>query len=170
MLNRPGHTPGVIRRTVRPGDERRIAELHRRVYGPEYGLNDGFVSEVRASVEAAIATGWPDSGGGVWVADAGDGGVLGSLALTDEGGGRGRLRWFVLDPSLRGQGLGRWLLSELLDEARAQGLGQLELETFSGLESAARLYREAGFRLVWERRREDWGPALTYQQYELSLR
>jgi ribosomal protein S18 acetylase RimI-like enzyme len=160
----------VIRRALRPGDEQRIAELHRRVYQPEYGLDDEFVSEVRAGVEAAVASGWPRSGGGVWVADDGNGRVLGSLALTDEGGGCGRIRWFVIDPCLRGTGLGRSLLGELLVEARAQGLGQLALETFSSLESAARLYREAGFRLVWERPREDWGTAITYQRYELALR
>ena len=160
----------MIRRALRPGDEQRIAELHRRVYQPEYGLDDEFVSEVRAGVEAAVAGGWPRSGGGVWVADDGNGRVLGSLALTDEGGGCGRIRWFVLDPCLRGKGLGRSLLGELLVEARAQGLGQLALETFSSLESAAAALSRGRVPARVGATARGLGATITYQRYELALR
>jgi hypothetical protein len=36
-----------IRRELREGDADAIAELHRRVYGSEYGLNERFVQGVR---------------------------------------------------------------------------------------------------------------------------
>ena len=49
-----------------------------------------------------------------------DGELCGSLALTDEGGGLGRLRWFVLSPALRGRGMGRSLVTDLLAFARGQ--------------------------------------------------
>ena len=103
------------------------------------------------------------------MADRGAGQLSGSLGLTQEGDGVGRLRWFVLDRSLRGQGWGGWLLAELLGQARAEGLHRLELETFSALTTAAHLYRRAGFRLIWERVRHDWGPPVTYQGYQLDL-
>jgi ribosomal protein S18 acetylase RimI-like enzyme len=159
----------MIRRNLDPPDADAIAELHRRVYTPEYGMNEVFVSRVAEGVHAAVAGGWPRAGGAVWLVD-GEAELRGSLALTDEGEGLGRLRWFVLDPTLRGRGLGRRLVSELVATARQQGFERLELETFSALTSAARIYREHGFTRTWERERTDWGPPITYQQYELSLR
>ena len=163
------HTDFVIRRDLDPAEADAVAELHRRVYGPEYGMNDEFVSRVAEGLHAAVARGWPNSGGGVWLIDE-NAELCGSLALTDEGEGLGRVRWFVLDSALRGQGLGRKMVSELVATAREQRFERLELETFSALTAAARIYREHGFERTWERERTDWGPPITYQQYELSLR
>jgi GNAT superfamily N-acetyltransferase len=157
-----------VRRSLREGDPEAIVDLHRRVYTPEFGMGPGFVAAVAAGIHAAVASGWPSIGGGVWLIDSA-GQLSGALALTHEGDGVGRVRWFVLDPSLRGRGWGGSLFADLLDQARAEGLHRLELETFSALTTAARLYRRAGFRLVWERVRHDWGPPVTYQGYQLDL-
>jgi GNAT superfamily N-acetyltransferase len=160
--------PTLIRRTLRDGDASGIAELHRRVYVPEYGMNEEFVGRVAAGVDAAVLAGWPEAGGGVWLIDRGAE-LSGCLALTDEGDGLGRLRWFVLEAQLRGRGLGRSLVDELLASAHAQGFARLELETFSALSSAASIYRQAGFALTWEQERFDWGPPILYQHYALEL-
>ncbi len=153
---------------MRPGDAAAIGELHRRVYVPEYGLNDMFVAAVTAGVERAVAARWPERGGGVWLVEQ-DGVVRGSLGLTDAGEGLGHVRWFALEPELRGLGLGRQLIGELLDLAREQGLRRLELGTFSALTTAARIYRGFGFRLTAEHQRTDWGAPLTFQYYALDL-
>jgi ribosomal protein S18 acetylase RimI-like enzyme len=158
----------TTRRTLYRADIVAIADLHRRIYGPEYELNERFSETVEHDVAAAVARGWPARTGAVWLIEAG-GPLLGALALTDEGGGVGRVRWFALDPILRGRGLGRSLMAELLDEARAAGLCTLRLETIKVLTVAARIYTGSGFRVVWEREREDWGPRITYQGYELTL-
>ena len=159
----------TIRRALREGDVQAIADLHRRVYGPEYGRNEEFVSSVTRGIEEAHRAGWPEQSGAVWLVER-RGRLVGSLALTDEGGGVGRVRWFVLEADVRGRGLGRSLVAELLDEARGAGMRKLVLETFSALTAAARIYREAGFELRWSREREDWGPPVTYQGYDLELR
>ena len=157
-----------VHRSLRLGDAEAIRELHRRVYVPEYGMNDEFVRRVGEGIDEAVAQGWPEAGGGVWIVEH-DGAVRGCLGLTDQGDGLGRLRWFVLEQSLRRRGLGRQLVSELLATARAQRLRRLELETFSALTEAARLYRSVGFRLTWERPRSDWGVPIVYQHYALEL-
>jgi RimJ/RimL family protein N-acetyltransferase len=158
----------AVRRAVREGDAQAIADLHRRVYGAEYGMNEEFVASVRRSIDAALGRGWPRRGGAVWLVER-SGRLVGSLALTDEGAGVGRVRWFVLEVAVRGRGLGRSLVAELLDEARAAGMRRLELETFSALAAAAHIYTAAGFELRWSRERLDWGSAVTYQGYELEL-
>jgi GNAT superfamily N-acetyltransferase len=91
------------------------------------------------------------------------------VALTDEGDGVGSLRWVLLAPELRGAGLGRRLVGEAVDRARALGMHRVELYTFSALRTAARIYREAGFRVVNSYERSDWGPTITYQEYALEL-
>ena len=120
-IERPTIDQITIRRRLKQNDGLAIGELHRRVYMSEHGLNDRFTESVDDDVARAIASGWPECSGGVWLVDRG-GPLLGALALTDEGDGLGRVRWFALDPSLRGQGLGRSLFDELLAQARAQNL------------------------------------------------
>src|SRR5436305_10080826 len=155
-------------RSLRQGDAAAIAELHRRLYVPEYGMNDEFVRRVAEGVEAAVAGGWPERAGAVWLARQ-DGVVRGSLGLTDQGYALGRLRWFALEAPLRGRGLGRQLVNELLVVAREAGMRRLELETFSALGTAARIYRSVGFSLTSERERTDWGVPIVYQHYSLDL-
>ena len=90
--------------------------------------------------------------------------------MTDEGESIACVRFFVLDPDLRGRGLGRHLLEELLERARASGFERAVLETFSDLTAAAHLYREYGFRVMSAETGPRWGRAeLTYQRYELEL-
>jgi ribosomal protein S18 acetylase RimI-like enzyme len=161
-MNRP-----VIRRTLQDGDVEAITALHDRVYRHEYNTNDAMVAGVVQTLADATALGWP-AGGGVWLVEC-DGHLSGSLGLVAEGEGRGRVRWFVFDPSLRGLGLGRVLLGELLQRACAERMTELVLDTFSELSVAARLYRSVGFEVVDERTRDDWGIEMTYQRYELRL-
>ena len=164
-------TQPTVRRTLREDDVDAIAALHRRVYGAEHGTNEAFVAGVAGSLARAAARGWPATGGGVWLVEHG-GRLRGSLGLTGERPGLGRLRWFVLEPTLRGRGLGTRLVAELVELARAQGMQELELETFSDLAVAARIYRANGFRVVSERVRADWRSAerpMTYQRYHRRL-
>jgi ribosomal protein S18 acetylase RimI-like enzyme len=159
----------LIRRSLREGDLRGIAGLHRRVYVNEFDRNEEFIAAIERNLERAVATGWPEDSGAVWLVQRGAK-LDGSLGLTHDEPGVGRVRWFALDPAVRGRRLGGELLAELVETARAAGMQRLELDTFSALTVAARIYRAAGFRLVWERERSDWGPPITYQGYELELR
>ncbi len=162
--------PMVIHRELGPDGAQAIIDLHRRVYAGEFERNDAFMAAVAKTVQDARAAGWPENGGAVWLVRRPDGRVDGSLGLTRESDSVGQLRWFVFTPELRGQGLGRKLLGELLEEARAAGLGRIELDTYTELEAAARLYLEVGFRAVGDRERHDWGPPIVYRHYELDLR
>ena len=158
----------AIRRTLRPGDAEGIADLHDRVYRDEYGLDGRFRASVARGIDEAVAAGWPDRSGEVWLID-GERELAGSLGLTVIGDGAGQLRWFVLAPELRGRRLGQALVAELVDEARNAGIRRLVLETFSALTTAAHIYRGLGFRVVREERTDMWGPPITYQGYELTL-
>jgi GNAT superfamily N-acetyltransferase len=159
----------VIRRELGPGDAEGIVELHDRMYSAEHGLDHRSRATVARDVQTALDSGWPEPAGAVWLVDRCDE-LAGTLALTPEGKDIGAVHWFMLVPELRGQGLGRSLFAELLAEARRADLARLQLGTFSALRTAARIYRDAGFRVVSERESDEWGPLLTMQKYELRLR
>ena len=151
----------TVRRELRAGDLGAIIAHHGRLYPSEHGVDASFEAHVAASVAAAAGRpGWPRETEAVWIVEL-DGEHAGSLALTDEGGGLAMLRWFVLDPQLRG------LVHQLVD-ARPCVLD--ELQTFSELRAAAHLYRSFGFEVVRAETGPRWGRSeITYQRYELTF-
>ena len=158
-----------IRRELRPGDLGAIIEHHGRTYAREYGVDSSFEAHVAAAVARAALRGFPRENEAIWIVER-NGAHAGSLAMTDEGDGVACIRFFVLDSNLRGRGLGRRLLEELLDVARAAGFERAMLETFSDLTAAAHLYREHGFRVTNAETGARWGRAeITYQCYEAEL-
>jgi ribosomal protein S18 acetylase RimI-like enzyme len=158
-----------IRRELRPGDLGAIVAHHGTVYAHEYGVDSTFEAHVGAAVAKVAQRGWPGAREGVWIVER-EGRHAGSLALTEESRDLAYVRFFVLDAELRGAGLGRMLLGELLEDAQAAGYATVALETFSDLETAARLYRAHGFELVSADTGPRWGRAeITYQRYELDL-
>ena len=143
--------------------------MHGRLYAREYGNDSSFEAMVAGSVTRAAMRGFPRERERLWVVES-DGAFAGSLALTDEDGVSGMIRWVLLDPSVRGHGLGRRLVSEAVAEARELGYERLELETFSDLTAAAAIYRSYGFRLTGEEIGPRWGRgSVNYQHYELEL-
>jgi GNAT superfamily N-acetyltransferase len=160
----------TVRRELRAGDLGAIIAHHGRLYPSERGVDASFEAHVAASVAAAAGRpGWPRETEAVWIVEV-DGEHAGSLALTDEGGGLAMLRWFVLDPQLRGRGLGRRLIAELLELAEWIGYERVALETFSDLRAAAHLYNSFGFEVVRAETGPRWGRSeITYQRYELTF-
>jgi GNAT superfamily N-acetyltransferase len=158
-----------IRRELRPGDLGAILEQHGRQYSREYGVDSNFEAHVAAGLANAALRGFPQPGEAIWIVEH-DGAHSGSLALTDEGDGEAWARWFLLDPAVRGHGLGRRLVDELVATAKEGAYERVVLETFSDLRAAAHLYRSHGFRVTDAETRPRWGRAeLTYQRYELAL-
>jgi GNAT superfamily N-acetyltransferase len=159
----------TIRSELRPGDLGLILAHHGRIYGAEYGVDATFEGHVASTLARAAIRGFPTPREAVRLVEL-DGRHAGSLALTDEGDGEATIRWFVLSPTVRGRGLGRRLLGEMLDKASEVGYARVGLETFSELEAAAHLYLERGFEVVWEDPAPRWGrDRITYQRYELEL-
>jgi GNAT superfamily N-acetyltransferase len=156
--------PVRVRRELRRGDPEAIERLHGEIYGREHGVNATFQDDVAAALSEAFAAGWPERGG-LWAVEREDR-LAGTLALCEETESVARVRWFLLDPVLRGEGLGRRLLDELIAEADDAGYELLQLDTFSRLRTAARLYRQHGFTVTSEREWTRWGPRLLLQRYE----
>jgi ribosomal protein S18 acetylase RimI-like enzyme len=159
----------IVRSDLRPGDMEEIVAHHRRVYGEEYGVNSEFGDFVAVAVARAVERGFPGEREAIRIVEI-DGEHVGSIALTDEGNGEAAIRWVVLSPEARGRGLGRRLVSELLELAKELGYRCVWLDTFSELTTAAQLYLDAGFAVTGSDTAPRWGrESITYQHYELEL-
>jgi ribosomal protein S18 acetylase RimI-like enzyme len=159
----------TVRDEFRPGDLEAIVAHHRRIYGEEYGVDSRFGDFVAAAVTRAAERGFPTERETIRIVEL-DGEHAGSIGLSDEGDGEAAIRWVVLSPEVRGDGLGRRLLGEMLAFAEDQGYRRVWLETFSELTVAAQLYRECGFVVTSADTAPRWGrEAITMQRYELGL-
>lgn len=159
----------IVRDDLRPGDLEAIVAHHRIVYGAEYGVDSRFGDFVAAAVSRAAERGFPTEREAIRIVEL-DGEHVGSMGLSDEGDGEAAIRWVVLSAEVRGKGLGRRLLGELLAFAGEHGYRRVWLETFSELTAAAHLYRERGFEMTAADTAPRWGrDAITMQRYELEL-
>ncbi len=80
-----------------------------------------------------------------WTAEL-DGVAAGHIELVRTGPAIGRLARVLLDPALRGRGLGRALAAAAVEAATAAGVTTLDLNVITGNLAAERTYRSLGFR------------------------
>jgi GNAT superfamily N-acetyltransferase len=159
-----GPTPGlVLRHLLGPADVATIVARHGALYREEEGFDETFADYVERPLSAVVRAG--READRVWVAER-DGRFLGSIAMVALEDGTCQLRWFLVEPAARGQGLGARLMTEALAFAEARGAGRVLLWTVASLTAAARLYLRFGFRLVEERPARRWGREVLEQRYE----
>ena len=158
----------MVRDELRAGDLEAIVAHHRRIYGEGYGVDSSLgTSSPRRGHTAE--RGFPGDREAIRIVEL-DGEHAGSFGLSDEGDGEAAIRWVVLSPEVRGNGLGRRLLGEMLAFAEDHGYRRVWLETFSDLQAAAHLYREHGFVVTSADTAPRWGrESITFQRYELEL-
>jgi putative acetyltransferase len=94
---------------------------------------------------ADVPRSYQSRGGTFRVIEDEGGAIVGCGGLYPMDGGVVELRKMYFRPAIRGQGMGRRLLEDLLAEARRREFGRIELETASNLTAAIALYQRAGF-------------------------
>lgn len=157
----------------RPGDLGRIVSAHGEVYGREFGWpGAGFEAAVAEGL-GTFARAYParaaTDGDRVWIAERA-GTYAGSVAVQDVVPGRSaQLRWLIVAPAARGQGLGERLTTAVVARCRERGLATVRLFTTPGQGAAIALYRKLGFRKLGEEPHDRWGFATVLEWYELTL-
>ena len=156
-----------IRTQIKPGDIGYITYLHGVLYAAEYGLDQAFEGYVAAGL-GEFAQSFVEQKDFFAVAEIADT-IVGSIAIVGHGDQTAQLRWFLVHPDARGQGVGRTLLQQSLAFCRDRRFKSVFLWTVSELTVAARLYREAGFRVTETKTHQLWGAMRTEERYDLSL-
>jgi GNAT superfamily N-acetyltransferase len=159
----------AIHDTWTPGAIGGIAALHARTYAASHGFGAFFEAKVARELGDFLLRFDPARDLFRCAVDA-EGRVLGSIALDcGEDPRSAHLRWFILDPALRGRGLGRRWLDQAIARARRVDATEVHLWTLAGLDAAARLYDAAGFVLDREETAQQWGRAVTERRLVLPL-
>lgn len=149
----------------RPGMIGRIAQMHGEYYAKHYGFGHFFEIKVAGGLAEFISR-LDTPCNQVWLAVQGEK-IVGSVAIDgqDLGNNEAHLRWFILDDSCRGSGIGRRLLHEAMAFCDSQDFSSVQLWTFSGLNAARKLYESFGFTLHKEWQGDQWGRMMTEQQF-----
>ncbi|CAO3406733.1 GNAT family N-acetyltransferase [Azospirillum largimobile] len=90
-----------------------------------------------------------------------DGVPVGCAALRVDPAGYGEVKRMYVDPAARGHRIGDRLLARMEEQARAEGLAALLLESGIHQHEALALYRKAGF--------TDRGPYACYEENGVSV-
>ena len=159
--------PRITFRDYRSGDLGWLTYRHAVIYRQEFGWNEEFEALV-AEILAAFVRNYDPKRERCWIADR-DGVAVGSVFLVRETDEVGRLRLLFVDPSARGQGIGRKLVDACVEHARNVGYRKVTLWTNDVLVSARRIYQAAGFKLVKQWEDYAFGKDLVGQDWEIEL-
>ncbi|WP_299605229.1 bifunctional helix-turn-helix transcriptional regulator/GNAT family N-acetyltransferase [uncultured Tateyamaria sp.] len=143
----------------------RVVEMHAHYYSGLVGFGLPFETKV-ASELAEFMTRLDAPTNGIWHVASG-GRISASIAIDgqDLEGDIAHLRWFIVDVTLRGTGIGKRLLDAAIAFCDAQGFSETHLWTFQGLDTARALYERVGFELAEEKAGRQWGADVIEQRF-----
>jgi GNAT superfamily N-acetyltransferase len=160
------HSTISVCHEIWPGDIGYITYMHAVLYAPEQGWDYTFDIYVALPLAEFAQSQSPQER--IWILKDGDR-IAGSMAIVRHSQKEAQLRWLLLEPEIRGRGIGRWLVEEALDFSRTSGYESIFLWTGDTLYIAANLYRSMGFVQRERLTHEIWGSTVTEVKYELPL-
>jgi DNA-binding MarR family transcriptional regulator/GNAT superfamily N-acetyltransferase len=167
LAGRAGEVGEIVLRPHAIGDMGWIIHRQAVLYAEEYGWDIGYEGLI-ADICGDFIRDFIPGKEFCWVAER-DGAILGSVFLVRRDETVGKLRLLYVEPSARGSGLGKRLVTACIEGARGAGYSKLVLWTNDVLAAARSIYRHAGFRLVEEERHKSFGKDLVGQNWELDL-
>lgn len=141
---------------------------HLRFYELEYGLtSDVWKTYVTDAVNQLVSS-LPSGESCAYILEA-NGVPSGCIAVAHAGEGVAQLRFFLIEPELRGAGCGNRLMEAALDFCREKQYKKVFLWTFSKLDAARHLYAKYGFQITETHENVDWGAPVLEERWEAML-
>jgi GNAT superfamily N-acetyltransferase len=152
-------------RAPEPGDLGWIVYRHGAIYGRDFGWKlEGLVAQVIADFEKSF----DPAKERCWIAEY-QGRPVGSIMLTKGSAEVARLRMLLIEPEVRGMGLGKHLVAECIAFAREAGYRQVTLWTHEVLKEARGIYQRAGFVRTEQKVHTLFGPPVRGETWDLDL-
>jgi GNAT superfamily N-acetyltransferase len=156
-----------IDHTFEPGDLGQLILIHGVQNFQDYKFNA--VHEAYcAKIAAAFILESTGDRSKVWLAKQ-KGSVVGSVFIFELPENQAQLRLLFVDASIRGCGLGRWLVEESVRYCRTAGFRTVFLWTVQGLDRAISIYSSLGFRQTEVKKTLAWGRESAEVRYDLVL-
>jgi DNA-binding MarR family transcriptional regulator/GNAT superfamily N-acetyltransferase len=177
LLDGAPRPPSYLLRPPRPGDLGWVISRNGALYAEEYGWDASYEALV-ARIVAEYVDGQDPARECAWIAEV-DGEPVGCVFVVaddvvaddrEEGdGGTARLRLLLVEPSVRGMGIGGRLVEECLRFARRAGYRRMVLWTNDVLTAARRIYQRAGFELIGSDKHHSFGHDLVGETWARDL-
>lgn len=163
----PGVSPVKIRRFESEEIEH-IIKRHRELYDLEYGFSSSFGDYVEKTVRE-FAKNHDESRENIWVAED-HGKVAGEIAIVRVDEDTAQLRWFLIEPEMRGKGLGHELMKTVVDFCKEKNYKHVFLWTVNILGAARHLYKSYGFKLTETQENSTWcKEVINEERWDLEL-
>jgi len=157
-----------VLRHHRPGDMGWVVWRHGLLYFQEYGYDER-AEALFAGIAARFIEKLDPAREACWIAEK-DGENVGSVFLVKKSQTVAQLRLLLVEPSARGLGIGKRLVSECIGFARRVGYKKMILWTQSELIAARNIYQNAGFKVVARKKHSSWSRKdLVAETWELKL-
>lgn len=160
-------SPAYILRDHQPGDMGWITHRQGLLYFQEYGYNEDFEALV-ATIVGEFIQNFDSKRERCWIAER-EGEIVGSVFLVKKSKSVAKLRLLYVEPTARGLGIGRRLVDECVRFARQAGYKSITLWTQSHLDSARRIYKDAGFHLAHKEAHHSFSLDLVAETWDLDL-
>ena len=147
----------------------KITALHGKNYVEEFSF--GKLFECKVAMELAkFVQSYESEISEIWSITKNDE-ILGSITIdgshaVEDGA---HLRWFILDPIVKGMGFGTVLLNTALQFSKEHNFSSIYLWTLAGLEPAGKIYRSHGFELEEAMQGDQWGVKVQEERLRLNL-
>lgn len=131
----------VLIRTYKPGDPSLVCYFYYKLYEQQYSFN--------GSVEAYFIRGMAElfdhpDGNQLWIAEK-EHKIVGCIAIIKKGEHEAQLRWFGVDRTMQGEGIGNRLLDTAMRFCEERNYTDVILWTIEMLKPARHLYGKHGF-------------------------
>lgn len=142
----------VTIRPYKPGDPSLVCYFYYKLYEKQYQFN--------GSVEKYFIRGMAELfddpyGSQLWVAER-DGKIVGCIAIVKRGGHEAQLRWFGMDTTVQGLGIGNRLMETAMNFCRERHYTDVILWTIDILKPARHLYGKYGFAMTETKPNTEW--------------
>ena len=144
-----------------------IINRHRELYDTEYGFGSEFSDYVEKYV-LKFDEHHEEGKENIWIAED-NGKPVGMIAIVKVDDATAQLRWFLIEPNMRGMGLGYKLMDTVVDFCIEKQYKHVFLWTVNILEAARILYKRFGFELTESKANDTWGEHLTEERWDLDL-
>jgi len=148
----------------------KITALHGKSYVEQFSFGKSFECKVGLELSKFVGS-YDTEFSEIWSIIKNDK-ILGSITIDGSHAKQdgAHLRWFILDPKVKGMGFGAHLIKTALQFCREKKFTSAYLWTLADLEPAGKIYKSYGFKLEEAMEGDQWGIKVQEERLRLHFK